>query len=120
MNEESMDKKLKDKKEFVPFIAVFLNLIFGIIMSVELTVLYLGFQLQDFSRSSYNYINTLLFFRNSYIVLLIFGVLYIFSNMILYKYLSKKYDIMNYSRYTVKIILITLIPVLVQMVFRWW
>ncbi len=115
-----MDKKLKDKKEFVPFIAVFLNLIFGIIMSVGLTVLYLGFQLQDFSRSSYNYINTLLFFRNSYIVLLIFGVLYIFSNMILYKYLSKKYDIMNYSRYTVKIILITLIPVLVQMVFRWW
>ncbi len=104
--------KLKSEKVYVPCTVVFINLIFGVIMSAMLLGLYLSIRLEDFTRNSYDYIHTLHFFHNSYISLFIFMLLYIISNMLLYGYFRKKYGANDSLRYIGRIVLITLIPVL--------
>ena len=113
-----VDEELEDKKVYVPVpvSAVILNLVMGLILTFRVGVLYMVLQIDDFERSSYSYTSTISFFQTMYRYFLLFVLLYILFNMLLYKYYKYKglkYNITDCSRYITKIILITLIPILI-------
>ena len=115
---QGVDEELEDKKVYVPVpvSAVILNLVMGLILTFRVGVLYMVLQIDDFERSSYSYTSTISFFQTMYRYFLLFVLLYILFNMLLYKYYKYKglkYNITDCSRYITKIILITLIPILI-------
>lgn len=112
---QGVDEELENKKVYVPvpISAVILNLVMGLILTFRVEALYMVLQIDDFERSSYSYTSTISFFQTMYRYFLLFVLLYILFNMLLYKYYKykgPKYNITYCSRYITKIILITLIP----------
>ncbi len=112
---QGVDEELENKKVYVPvpISAVILNLVMGIVLTGRVGLLFIVFLLDDFKRSSYDYMHTISSFQSLYIYFLLFVLLYILFNMLLYKYYKykgPKYNITDCSRYITKIILITLIP----------
>ena len=106
---------MENKKFYVPvpISAVILNLVMGIVLTGRVGLLFIVFLLDDFKRSSYDYMHTISSFQSLYIYFILFVLSYILFNILLYKYKDLNYNRTDCSRYIAEIVLIMLIPILI-------
>ena len=98
------------------FIVIFINLIFGIILSVSELSFWMLLQFDNYYPRHLNYEGAISLFKTIYLSILIFIVIYVFANEALFFCLKKRNIQMN--GYLKKALLSTLIlPVLLIIIF---
>ncbi len=108
---------MNDKNKYFPISVICINLLLGAVSGFFISSFILAYILDDFTHYTYNHYDVIQKFTITYSLILLFILTYIFTNIGLYRHFSKKFTVGSHRIYTFKIILITVVPLIIPIIY---